>query len=132
MAKTLSKQLTYEAKRDRDRDVRSVTESRLLGLVRWARLTAGLYTLGATQGTLHILDYQQFYICRAVQAWQLTDSTFATVWIDAGHEGVHLFHGKQLALEKFALLCAALGEKGDPSNYRSHIYEGDDDDDDDE
>jgi len=128
--RTLSKRLTYEAKRGRDRDVRSVTESRLLGLVRWVRITAGLYTLGATQGTLHILAYQQFYVCRAVQAWQLTESTFATVWIDAGHEGVHLFYGEQLALEKFALLCAALGAKGDPSNYRSHIYEGDDDYDD--
>jgi hypothetical protein len=108
-----SKRLTYDIRREPP-PIRTVTESRLLGLLRWSRLTGGLYAVAAGYGTLAILDYRQFYVCRAVQAWQLTPATFAAVWIDSAAEGVHLFHQEQLAREKFQLLCAALDAKDPP------------------
>lgn len=130
-ALTPSKRLAYDIRREPSA-TRSVTESRLLGLLRWSQLTGGLYMTGAGHGTLAVLDYRQFYVCRAVQVWQLTPVTFAAVWIDSAAEGVHLFLAEQLAREKFHLLCAALDSKSPPPitvDRNVKPYEGETDDD---
>lgn len=107
----ISRAITLEARRMPD--ARTVTESRLLGLIRWGRETCDLYAAGAALGTLRPVAYRRFYVCRAVQAWQLTRSYWATAWIDSGHDGVHLFADEGQAMGKYALLCAAL-EKHPP------------------
>jgi hypothetical protein len=112
-ARALSMKLTYEARREPTG--RTVTESRLLGLIRWGRTTASLYAEGAAADTICSLKYRVFYVCRAVQTWQLTPHYFVTAWIDSGAEGVHLFWRDQgAALGKFALLCDALARRHPP------------------
>lgn len=112
----LSKRLTYEARRLAESEARSVTQSRLLGLVRWSRATGHLFAAGARRyDSVVELDYREFLICRAVQAWQLTPTAFATAWIDAAREGIFLFPTEQQAREKFHLLVAALAAQSEPS-----------------
>lgn len=110
---SISKQLTYDARRQST--WRTVTESRLLGILRWGRLTGDKFADGFAMDTLRVLQYRQFYICRAVQAWQLTPWWYATVWIDAGNEGADLYGTADLAVQRFQLLCNGLAVRGVPA-----------------
>lgn len=114
----ISRAITYEARRMPD--ARTVTESRLLGLIRWGRTTAHLYADGARADTLRSLAYRRFYVSRAVQVWHLAGSWFATAWIDGGREGVHLFADEGQAMGKYSLLCTALAEMPEPAGNHHH------------
>jgi hypothetical protein len=113
VANTSSK-LTTEAKRFTP--VRTVTESRLLDLVRWHPTSRSLYVAGAAADTLEVLDYRCFYICRAVQAWQFTPGRFAAAWIDSGRDGILIYTQREKALEKFELICRVLEAKDPPAS----------------
>lgn len=96
-------------------EIRSVTESRLLGLLKFHQFTHGAYMAGARANTLHILDYAGFYICRAVQLWQLLPDRYAVIWIDIGADGVDIFNTAEKASEKFMQVRAGLRRRPPPA-----------------
>lgn len=125
-AVSISKWLTYEARRERS--WRTVTESRLLGVLRWSARTAEAFEYGFNVGTLRLLEHRQFYVCRAAEAWQLTPNRYAAVWIDAGDEGVDMYEEQVLAVQRFQLLCAALAARPVPSVERPRPDQEDEND----
>lgn len=96
-------------------EIRSVTESRLLGLLKFHQFTQAFYAAGTRRNTLAVLDYAGFYICRAVQLWQLLPDRYAVVWIDIAVDGVAGFPTEREASEKFMQVRAALYRKPAPS-----------------
>lgn len=101
----------------------SVTEARLLDLIKYREITSAYFRAGAATSSVIRLDYRMFYPYRATAWWQLHESAFAVAWIDGAHDGVTLQRLRPDAEDAFYRILRNLRAKlpldNNPDNFRN-------------
>lgn len=85
----------------------TVTESRMLDLIKNGRVSRAWYAVGEASGQLRCAETEVLAVACGAQRWQLA-TMYAVVWVDRAQDGVTLYGEPAAAIDAFFRVVADL------------------------